>query len=151
MGRILGGPLAAYDPGQFFCELLGATAAADPATLDPSRRLILQRLAGMDLEELRRRAAVAETELYNLGITFTVYSERDAIDRILPFDILPRVLTAAEWDIVERGVIQRVAALNLFLHDIYHERKILADGVLPRDLVLGNANYRPEMEHFPVR
>ena len=148
--HILGGPLAGYDPGQFFCELLGTTAAPDPATIDPSRRVILQRLAGLDLEELRRRAAVAETELYNLGITFTVYSERDAIDRILPFDILPRVLTAAEWDRVERGVIQRVAALNLFLHDVYHDQKILRDGVVPTDLVLGNANFRPEMVGLDV-
>ncbi|MBU6499358.1 MAG: circularly permuted type 2 ATP-grasp protein, partial [Rhodospirillales bacterium] len=102
-------------------------------------------------DALRARAAAAENELIDLGITFTVYSDAAAIDRILPFDCIPRILTAAEWRVLEAGVKQRVAALNLFLHDIYHRRRIIADGIIPADLVLGNANYRPEMEEFPVR
>ena len=99
----------------------------------------------MDFADLQRRAKDAERELYNLGITFTVYSDRDAIDRILPFDVIPRVISAGEWAAVEAGVVQRVTALNMFLHDIYHDQKILKDGIIPADLVLGNANYRPEM------
>ncbi len=75
---------------------------------------------------------------------------RDAIDRILPFDLVPRVLTAAEWDHIDRGVRQRVAALNAFLWDIYHDRAILRDKVVPESLVLGNANYRPEMVGLDV-
>jgi uncharacterized circularly permuted ATP-grasp superfamily protein len=133
-----GGLLAGYDPGDFFCELHGARR-------DPAVALVIERLAAMDIDELRRRAQDAERELYNLGITFTVYSEKDAIDRILPFDLLPRILTAAEWAKIERGVSQRVAAINHFLHDVYHEQKILKDGVVPARLVLGNANYRGEM------
>ncbi|WP_451975930.1 circularly permuted type 2 ATP-grasp protein [Azospirillum endophyticum] len=107
--------------------------------------LIRQRLAALDFDELRRRAQDAERELYNLGITFIVYSDKDAVDRILPFDIIPRVISAPEWAHLETGVKQRVAALNLFLHDIYHDQKILKDGVIPRDLVEGNHNFRPQM------
>ena len=129
-----------YDPGPFFCELL-SRREQPMAEVDA----IAARLAAIPLDELRRRAGVAGDELYNLGITFTVYSDKDAIDRILPFDLIPRVLSAAEWDQVERGVVQRVAALNAFLHDIYHDQKILADGVVPRALVVGNPNFRPEM------
>ncbi len=139
-----GGLLCSYE-ARFFCELMNG--------LDPQHRelgLIRERLDRLDLAELRRRAAVAEAELYNLGITFTVYSDRDAIDRILPFDLIPRVITAAEWDVIERGVRQRVTAINAFLWDIYHGQKILADGVIPRALVVGNANFRPEMMGLDV-
>jgi uncharacterized circularly permuted ATP-grasp superfamily protein len=86
------------------------------------------------------------TSWFNLGITFTIYSDRDSIDRILPFDVIPRVLSAEDWQVIEAGVRQRVQALNLFLHDVYHEQGILRDGVVPADLVLGNANYRPAMQ-----
>lgn len=88
----------------------------------------------------------AEKELLNLGITFTVYTDRDAIDRILPFDVIPRVLSTKDWETIETGVKQRVAALNAFLYDIYHKQKILKDDVIPSDLVLGNEYYRPEMQ-----
>ncbi|WP_223677918.1 circularly permuted type 2 ATP-grasp protein [Azospirillum agricola] len=107
--------------------------------------LIRQRLSGLDFDELRRRAQDVERELYNLGITFIVYSDKDAVDRILPFDTIPRVISAKEWAHLEAGVTQRVTALNLFLHDIYHDQKILKDGVIPRDLVEGNHNFRPQM------
>ncbi len=129
-----------YDPGPFFCELLSKRGLPMPEV-----DAIAARLDALSLEELRRRAGVAGDELYNLGITFTVYSDKDAIDRILPFDLIPRVLSAAEWDQVERGVVQRVTALNAFLHDIYHDQKVLADGIVPRDLVVGNPNFRSEM------
>ena len=139
------GLFAGYGKPGSFCEIM---KGADPD--QPTIRLIRERLRGMEVDELRRRAAAAEAELYNLGITFTVYSDRDAIDRILPFDLIPRVLTAEEWDVVERGVVQRVTAINLFLWDIYHGQKILADGVIPRELVLGNASFRPEMMGLDV-
>ncbi len=129
-----------YDPAPFFCELLSRRDVPMAEV-----EAIAARLDAIPLAELRRRAGVAGDELYNLGITFTVYSDKDAIDRILPFDLIPRVLSAAEWDQVERGVVQRVTALNAFLHDIYHDQRILADGVVPRALVVGNPNFRPEM------
>jgi uncharacterized circularly permuted ATP-grasp superfamily protein len=99
----------------------------------------------MDFADLQRRAKDAERELYNLGITFLVYSEQEAVDRILPFDVIPRILSAREWAQLEAGVVQRVTALNLFLHDIYHDQKILKDGIIPAELVLGNQNFRPQM------
>src|SRR5947207_1319876 len=103
-------------------------------------------LRDLDIATLVARAVDAGTELFNLGITFTVYSDKDAIDRILPFDVLPRIITASEWRTLEGGVIQRVRALNSFLWDIYHERKILRDGIVPKHLVLGNVNFRKEMQ-----
>ncbi len=139
-------PFASYDPGAYFCEL-GADRPGDPGAAAHVRRSI----AAIGLDALRARAAAAENDLINLGVTFTVYSEATAIDRILPFDCIPRILTAAEWRLMEAGVKQRVAALNLFLHDIYHEAKIVKDGIVPGDLVFDNANYRPEMKDFPVR
>ena len=135
--------LDGYDPGAFYCELMR----------NPDAAKLRERLGALTLTNLRKRANAAEAELYDLGITFTIYSEKDVIDRILPFDVIPRVVSAAEWVHLEAGVRQRVTALNLLLHDLYHGQKVLADGVLPRELVLGNANYRPEMEgvHVPFR
>jgi uncharacterized circularly permuted ATP-grasp superfamily protein len=130
----------AYDPGEFYCEMLGREGR--PAD---GLATVRERIGRLSLAEIQRRAELAERELFNLGITFTVYSERNAIDRILPFDVIPRVLTAADWRIIESGVRQRVQAINLFLHDVYHEQKIIADGIVPADLVLGNANYRQQM------
>ena len=142
---VSGGLFEGYEPGECFCEMLRPGIAQDPA-ID----FIIRRLAAMPLAALRQRSLDAERELLELGITFTVYSDKDAIDRVLPFDLVPRILTAAEWRILERGVVQRVAAINLFLHDIYHDQKILKDGVVPPQLVTGNANFRPEMVGFDV-
>jgi uncharacterized circularly permuted ATP-grasp superfamily protein len=138
------GLLDGYDKGKFFCEML------DCAHNDKAVALIAERLAAMDPAELQRRAQIAEIELFNQGITFTVYSDKDAIDRILPFDLIPRVLSAREWGRLERGVRQRVAALNAFIWDIYHDQKILKDGIVPAALVHGNANYRTEMVGLDV-
>jgi uncharacterized circularly permuted ATP-grasp superfamily protein len=128
--------LDSYDPGGFYCEMLRCAATAE----------IRDRLQRMPIAEFKRRAAGAEQALYNLGITFTVYSDSQAIDRILPFDAIPRVLPADEWERIERGVIQRVTAINLLLDDLYHDQKILKDGIVPADLILGNANWRPQMK-----
>ena len=140
-------PFIDYQADPYFCELTTRRPGANSAAADTVR----QRIGTIGLDVLRARASAAENDLINLGITFTVYSDASAIDRILPFDCIPRILTASEWRTLEAGVVQRVTALNAFLHDIYHERKIVKDGVVPADLVFGNANYRPEMENFPVR
>ncbi|HET7883561.1 MAG TPA: circularly permuted type 2 ATP-grasp protein [Acetobacteraceae bacterium] len=137
------GVLTDYDPGSLFCEMLRPGEASHHAL-----SLLRAKLANLPVEALRRRAADAERDLLARGITFTVYSDATAIDRILPFDLIPRVITAEEWHTLETGVIQRVKALNLFLHDIYHDRKILADGVVPRELVLGNTAYAQMMVGF---
>jgi uncharacterized circularly permuted ATP-grasp superfamily protein len=127
--------LDGYDPQGFYCEMLRSAAS----------QVIRERLAGLSIEALKQRAANANAELYNLGITFTVYSDAKTIDRILPFDVIPRVLSGEEWQHIESGIVQRITALNLLLDDIYHEQRILADGVVPPDLILGNHNYRPLM------
>ncbi len=96
-------------------------------------------------EELRRRQSTAETTFRQLGITFAVYGENDASERIIPFDIVPRIFLADEWARLSQGLIQRVEAINAFLDDIYGERRILAEGILPPELVLGNQQFRPEI------
>ena len=138
-------PFATYDPAPYYCELAPRDRDGGSATI------VRDRIAAIGLEALRARAKAAEGDLVNLGITFTVYSDSTAIDRILPFDCVPRIIAAHEWALLERGVMQRVRALNLFLQDIYNERRITRDGVVPAALVYGNSNYRPEMEGFPVR
>ena len=137
------GLLAGYDPGGYYCEMYGRGGL-------PHTEKIRRRLDHLDIAGLRRRAKAAERELYNLGITFTVYSQRHAIDRILPFDVIPRVIAQPEWKHIEAGVKQRVAAMNLFLHDVYHEQHILKDQVIPTELVKGNENYREQMCGFSV-
>ncbi|WP_439817201.1 circularly permuted type 2 ATP-grasp protein [Zavarzinia sp. CC-PAN008] len=141
----MAGVLEHYSQGQSYCEMLGRAEAPAEHTAEIQRRL-----AQIDLAELRRRAADTERELYNQGITFTVYSDTGAIDRILPFDVIPRVLSREAWQTLQAGVVQRVQALNLFLGDVYGAQHALKDGIIPRELVLGNANYRPEMAGIKV-
>ena len=138
-------PFGSYDAGPYFCELTAQDGGAGPAAQ------VRARIAAIGLDALRGRARLAEDDLVNLGITFTVYSEAAAIDRILPFDCIPRIITARQWATLEAGVAQRVKAINLFLQDIYNARHIINDGVVPASLVYQNSNYRPEMEGFPVR
>ena len=129
-------------PADFFCEMLREGAAEDPAI-----SLLRQRLDGIAMDAMRARARRAERELLERGITFTVYSDATAIDRILPLDLIPRVITAQEWRTIETGVTQRVAAINAFVHDVYHEQRILADGVVPRERVVGNPASLVEESH----
>jgi uncharacterized circularly permuted ATP-grasp superfamily protein len=129
-----------YDPAGYFCEMFGTPAHPAVHTQE-----IRDRLQSMKLATLHRRAQATDRELFNLGITFTVYSDRNAIDRVLPFDVIPRVISREDWQHVESGCVQRVSALNHFIHDIYHDQRILKDGIVPADLVLKNPNYRPEM------
>ncbi|MGI4730305.1 MAG: circularly permuted type 2 ATP-grasp protein [Janthinobacterium lividum] len=95
--------------------------------------------------ELGRRQQAAEATFRQLGITFAVYGDADAAERIIPFDIVPRVFLADEWRRLSDGLVQRVDAINAFLQDIYGERRILDEGIVPADLVLGNPQFRPEI------
>ena len=127
--------LDGYDPQGLYCEMLRSSAS----------HVIRERLSALSIDALKVRAAAANAELYNLGITFTIYSDARTIDRILPFDVLPRILSADEWRHIERGIIQRITAINLLLDDVYHDQHLLRDGVVPAELILGNRNYRPLM------
>ena len=137
--------LSDYHPGKSFCELLGAGDDDRPRLIE-----FWQRLEQLQIGELSERASEALSELRDRGVTFTVYTDKDEIDRALPFDVIPRMLLASEWDVIERGVIQRVRAINAFLADLYHDQKILNDGIVPRELVLSNPNYRAEMVGLDV-
>jgi uncharacterized circularly permuted ATP-grasp superfamily protein len=139
-GQMSPSVLDGYDPQGFYCEMLRGPASA----------VIRQRIAALSIDALKERSGAANAELYNLGITFTVYSDAQTIDRILPFDVLPRVLSAGEWRHVESGIVQRITAINLLLDDIYHDQHLLKDGVVPADLILGNRNYRALMRGVDV-
>lgn len=107
--------------------------------------LLRRRLDDLSAEELMQRQRAADQVFLDRGITFTVYGHGDGAERIIPYDILPRILSGAEWDHLERGLAQRITALNLFLKDVYGEGRILAAGVVPRQLVYSCKHYRREM------
>ena len=125
-----------------FDEIMGMTGAAPPR---PELAALGRWLDATPGEEMRRRQQAAEATFRQLGITFAVYGDADAAERIIPFDIVPRVFLPGEWARLTEGLVQRVEAINAFLDDIYGDQKILSDGVLPADLVLGNPQYRPEV------
>jgi uncharacterized circularly permuted ATP-grasp superfamily protein len=95
-------------------------------------------------EELRNRQHIAELDILTMGITFTVYSDGQNIDRAWPFDIIPRVIAGDEWDRVSAGLAQRLRALNMFIDDLYNDQRVVADGVFPADLLEASVNYRPQ-------
>ena len=107
-------------------------------------------LHGQATERLAQKRAEADALFHRLGITFAVYGENAGTERLIPFDIVPRILPANEWALLEAGIKQRVRALNAFIADIYHDQKILKAGVVPADQILGNAQYRPEMQGIDV-
>src|SRR5436853_3129874 len=96
-----------------------------------------------DVLDYRRREA--ELIFRRIGITFAVYGEAEAQERLIPFDVIPRILSAAEWERIRLGLEQRVKAINRYIQDVYHRREILAAGVVPDDLVFQNPVFRPEM------
>jgi uncharacterized circularly permuted ATP-grasp superfamily protein len=111
-------------------------------------RLLVERLGQLRSGEFQSRRASADLVFINQSITFSVYSDRRGVEKIFPFDLVPRPIAAMEWDRLERGLKQRILALNHFLYDVYHDRRILKEGVIPAELVLGSKCYRPEMVGF---
>ena len=93
---------------------------------------------------MQRKQHAAEKVLLQMGITFNVYGDSGGTERIFPFDVLPRIVPQPEWRTVERGLGQRVTALNLFLDDIYHDQRIVKDGIIPADLIASAAGFRPQ-------
>lgn len=128
-----------YETGGFFDEWM--TESGSPRN---GMEIITQRLKTLSHDDLLRRQKQAESYLYNLGITFNVYGDTDGIERIIPFDLLPRVISAAEWTLIEKGLKQRIYALNLFIDDLYHEQKILKDGVIPEFVIKSCKDYREQ-------
>lgn len=111
-------------------------------------RSVADWLDSTDIETLKLRQAEAEAIFRRIGITFAVYGEGGDPERLIPFDLIPRVFSAAEWDLVDRGVKQRALALNKFIHDVYNDREIFKAGIVPTSVIEGNDAYQPMMEGF---
>ncbi len=138
-------PYAQYQLGVPYDEMFAADGRPRPPYL-----ALDSRLTSLPLEELVRRQHACEQSFLHQGITFTVYNDNQATERIIPTDLLPRIVTAGEWARIERGLTQRIQALNLFLRDIYGDGRVLKDGVVPREMIYGSKNYRREMRGLPV-
>jgi uncharacterized circularly permuted ATP-grasp superfamily protein len=123
---------------------------ARDGTVHPHYAALDGRLSTLPPGELLRRQQACELSFLHQGITFTVYSDNQATERIIPTDLLPRIVTAAEWSRIEKGLEQRIRVLNLFLRDIYGDARVLKDGVVPRSMIYGSKHYRREMRGLPV-
>ncbi len=141
MGNLFQG----YAPEAFFDEMFDATG--DVRT---HYQRLLTRYSGMSSEEFQKKRDLADNAFLTQGVTFTVYNDLEGTERIFPFDLIPRIIPRAEWEHVERGLGQRITALNLFLHDIYHEQKIVHDGIIPAEIIHSAAHFRPEFMGFNV-
>src|SRR5579863_10461124 len=113
-------------------------------------RALYELLLGLPVEEMRRKKQAADVSFLHQGITFTVYGRDEGTERIFPNDLLPRIVTSAEWETIERGLTQRITALNLFLRDIYHEGRSLKAGVVPSEMVYSCRHFRRQMREFTV-
>ena len=132
-----------YDPAGFYDELI-----ASPGVPRGAARRLTDYLATLDDEDIRARKQAAELAIIEMGISFTVYSEGENIDRAWPFDIIPRVIPRREWEAVEAGLVQRLTALNLFIDDIYNEQKIVRDKVIPEYVFAKSKNFRQQCRGF---
>ena len=137
---------ATYSLGRAFDEMFGA-----PGHPREHYAGLFEQLGSIDVPELQRRQQVADRAFLHQGITFTVYGDSRGTERIFPYDLLPRIITGDEWKQLERGLTQRITALNLFLHDIYDEGRILRAGVVPRELIFSCPHYRREMRGLRVQ
>jgi uncharacterized circularly permuted ATP-grasp superfamily protein len=126
-----------YDPEGFFDEVF-----QEPGRPRPEAQILVDHILSLSPGELHHRQKAAEIALFEMGITFTVYGEKGGLERIFPFDVIPRIVPAREWAVIERGLIQRITALNLFLTDIYGARRIIADGVIPGELIQSSRAFR---------
>ncbi|MEZ4472990.1 MAG: circularly permuted type 2 ATP-grasp protein [bacterium] len=133
---------AGYTPlASAFDELFSA-----PGLPRPAFERVAASLKAESAADFEHRQALAEAILLQEGVTFSVYADQRGTEKILPFDVLPRMIAAAEWAALERGLKQRITALEQFLHDVYGPQHILNDGTVPRDLVLGAKHYLPQVQ-----
>lgn len=134
-----------YTLSQAYDEMFTAEGDIRPAYSELARLL-----CSISPAELQQRQRYADLTFLNQGITFTVYGNDAGVERVFPYDLLPRIIAADEWQHIERGLHQRIVALNLFLHDVYHNENILRDGIIPRHLVYSCRHYRREMRGLTV-
>jgi uncharacterized circularly permuted ATP-grasp superfamily protein len=128
-----------YQTEGFHDEMFDATGRARPEA-----RLLLETVESLEEGQLLRCQRTAERLLLQLGITFNVYGDSEGTERIFPFDLIPRIVSAEEWSRIERGLIQRIHALNQFIDDIYHDQKILRDKIIPEEVIQSATFYRPQ-------
>ena len=128
-----------YDPGEFYDELIST-----PGYPRAAARPLAAWLRSLSDEDMQSRKVDAELAIIDKGVTFTVYSDGENIDRAWPFDIIPRVMPVREWRNIEAGLKQRLQALNLFIHDLYHDQKIIRDGIIPKALIEQSKGFRKE-------
>ncbi len=126
-------------PDQFFDEMF---VGSEPRA---HYKALFDHLRDLTRETFEERRRAADIQFLYQGITFTVYNEQEGIERIFPFDLIPRIITNTEWHMLERGLTQRVTALNKFVYDVYHEQRIVKDKVIPAYLVFGAKHFRREM------
>jgi uncharacterized circularly permuted ATP-grasp superfamily protein len=129
-----------YDPGSFYDEMIAPNGEPRPWAAP-----MFEKFASMPLDTFEERRKLADLSYLVQGITFTVYSDGRGTERLFPFDLVPRIIPRREWDVIERGLSQRVKALNLYLQDIYGPQRILKDRVIPRSLVYSCKHFRREM------
>ncbi len=137
--------LKGYQPDAFFDEMF-----TPDGTVRPHCAPLLDRIAALDQNDFEARKATCELYFLTQGVTFNVYHDSRGSERIFPFDPVPRVIPANEWEHLESGLTQRITALNLFLHDIYHDQQILKDGIIPRSFIEQARHYRPEFRGIDV-
>jgi uncharacterized circularly permuted ATP-grasp superfamily protein len=132
-------------PSGVFDEMFAA-----PGEVRPHYAAVLNRLNSLDVKSFNRRRKMADVSFRSEGITFTIYSDASNVERIFPFDLVPRIVPGHEWEAIEKGLAQRLEALNRFCYDIYHDQHILNDKIIPADLIYGATSFRREMIGFPV-
>ena len=134
-----------YEAGDFHDEMFAA-----PGIVRPHYAKLLERFREMGEGEFERKQLLASQTFLNQGVTFTVYSDNQGTERIFPFDLIPRIIPRHEWEHVCAGLTQRITALNFFLHDIYHEQRIVKEGIVPEEVVKSAKHFRPEFMGFDV-
>src|SRR3984957_5927259 len=134
-----------YASKEGFDEMVDAKGASRP-----HYRKFQKLFQKMSRPEFDAKRQTVDKNFLRQGVTFNVYGDAQGAEKIFPFDLLPRIIPAKEWEFLERGLAQRITALNLFLHDIYHEQKILKDGVIPEFYVLSGKHFRREFVNFEV-
>ncbi|MBB5352665.1 putative circularly permuted ATP-grasp superfamily protein [Haloferula luteola] len=134
-----------YEPGKFYDEMFSSAGEVRTSCSD-----VLEKFEKMTDDEFERRRAACDEHFLRQGVTFTVYHDDRGTERIFPFDPVPRIIPADEWENLEAGLTQRIIALNLFLHDIYHDQQIVKDGVVPQYHIDGAKHYRPEFRGMDV-
>ncbi len=132
-----------YDPGNYYDELIGPDGRPRPGV-----RLLVDKIESLPEGQLAMRQKAAEAMLLKMGITFNVYGREEGTEKIMPFDIIPRIVSAEDWRQIESGLRQRIFALNEFIQDIYNEKKILRDRVVPEELIVSSRTYRRVCEGF---